>query len=129
MSYFGSIYADQELSHRAKTVYMYLKDRSNADSTCWPSVRRIAEDLKLSRRTVQRALADLERHGFLERTHRQRPNGSLTSNFYRLKYEGKSPLPAKGDGPLSGCHKGSVIMAHPEELTLSEVLRQRKNEQ
>ena len=30
MSYFGSIYADQELSHRAKTVYMYLKDRSNA---------------------------------------------------------------------------------------------------
>lgn len=24
MSYFGSIYADQELSHRAKTVYMYL---------------------------------------------------------------------------------------------------------
>ena len=45
MSYFGSIYADQELSHRAKTVYMYLKDRSNADGTCWPSVRRIAEDL------------------------------------------------------------------------------------
>ena len=66
MSYFGSIYADQELSHRAKTVYMYLKDHG----TCWPSVRRIAEDLKLSRRTVQRALADLERHGFLERTHR-----------------------------------------------------------
>ena len=51
MSYFGSIYADQELSHRAKTVYMYLKDRSNADSACWPSVRRIAADLKLSRRT------------------------------------------------------------------------------
>lgn len=81
MSYFGSIYADQELSHRAKTVYMYLKDHG----TCWPSVRRIAEDLKLSRRTVQRALADLGRHGFLERTHRRRPNGSLTSNFYRLK--------------------------------------------
>ena len=64
---------------------MYLKDRSNADGICWPSVRRIAEDLKLSRRTVQRALVDLERHGFLERTHRHRPNGSLTRNFYRLK--------------------------------------------
>ena len=37
MSYFGSIYADQELSHRAKTVYMYLKDRSNADDTCYKS--------------------------------------------------------------------------------------------
>lgn len=34
MSYFGSIYADQELSHRARTVYMYLKDRSDAGNTC-----------------------------------------------------------------------------------------------
>ena len=58
---------------------------AETDGTCWPSVRRIAEDLKLSRRTVQRALSDLEHHGFLERTHRRRPNGSLTSNFYRLK--------------------------------------------
>ena len=48
MSYFGSVYADQDLSHRARTVYMYLKDRSNVGDTCWPSVRRIAEDLKLS---------------------------------------------------------------------------------
>ena len=58
---------------------------AEADGTCWPSVRRIAENLKLSRRTVQRALADLERHGFLERTHRLRPNGSLTSSLYRIK--------------------------------------------
>ena len=85
MSYYGNLYQNEELSHRAKTVYMYLKDRSNADDTCWPSVRRIAADLKLSRRTVQRALADLERHGFLEHTHRRRPNGSLTSSLYRIK--------------------------------------------
>ena len=65
MSYFGSIYADMELPHRAKTVYMYLKDRSNAGNTCWPSVRTIAADLKLS--------------------HRRRPNGSLTSSLYRIK--------------------------------------------
>lgn len=58
---------------------------TNVGDTCWPSVRRIAEDLKLSRRTVQRALSDLERHGFLERTHRRRPNGSLTSSLYRVK--------------------------------------------
>ncbi|MEF2822769.1 MAG: helix-turn-helix domain-containing protein, partial [Oscillospiraceae bacterium] len=42
MSYFGSIYADQDLSHRARAVYMYLKDRSNTGDTCWPSVRRIS---------------------------------------------------------------------------------------
>ena len=38
-----------------------------------------------TRRTVQRALSDLEHHGFLERTHRRRPNGSLTSSLYRIK--------------------------------------------
>ena len=105
---------------------MYLKDRSNAGDTCWPSVRRIAEDLKLSSRTVQRALTDLERHGFLERTHRRRPNGSLTSNLYRVKLAGKERTARQGGGALSSCHKGSVTMAHPEGLTLSEVLRQRK---
>ena len=84
MSYFGSIYADQELSHRAKTVYMYLKDRSNADGTCWPSVRRIAEDLKLSAAPCS-GLGGPGASWILERTHRRRPNGSLTSNFYRLK--------------------------------------------
>ena len=98
MSYFGSIYADQDLSHRARTVYMYLKDRSDAGNTCWPSVRRIAEDLKLSRRTVQRALTDLERHGFLERTHRRRPNGSLTSNLYRVKCAEKERTSHPGGG-------------------------------
>ena len=85
MSYFDSIYADTLLPPRAVSVYMYLKDRSDAGNTCWPSVRRIAEDLKLSHRTVQRSLTDLERHGFLERIHRRRPNGSLPSNLYRVK--------------------------------------------
>jgi len=31
MSLFGTIYADGELSHRAKTVYMYLRDRADAE--------------------------------------------------------------------------------------------------
>ena len=85
MSYYGNLYQNEELSHRAKTVYMYLHDRSDAAGACWPGVKRIASDLKLSRRTVQRALTALERHGFLERTHRRRPNGGLTSNLYRVK--------------------------------------------
>ena len=28
MSFFGSIYADPDLPHRARTVYMYLRDRA-----------------------------------------------------------------------------------------------------
>lgn len=29
MGYFESIYSDENLPHRAKAVYMYLKDRAN----------------------------------------------------------------------------------------------------
>ena len=60
MSFFGSIYADPDLPHRARTVYMYLRDRAGGGS-CWPGVKTIARDLHLSPRTVQRALNDLER--------------------------------------------------------------------
>ena len=45
MSFFGTIYADEELSHRAKTVYMYLRDRSDAEGKCWPGIKTIASDL------------------------------------------------------------------------------------
>lgn len=76
MSYYGNLYQNEELSHRAKTVYMYLHDRSDAAGACWPGVKRIASDLKLSRRTVQRALGDLEQAGLVSRQSRYRPNGA-----------------------------------------------------
>ena len=40
MSYFQEIY-QSELSHRARAVYMYLKDRSDRDGRCWPAIRTI----------------------------------------------------------------------------------------
>ena len=85
MSWFGNIYADEELSHRARAVYMYLCDRSGSEGKCWPGVKRIASDLHLSRRTAQRALADLEQAGYIKRDERFRENGSRTSNLYTVK--------------------------------------------
>ncbi len=85
MSWFGSIYTENELPHRARAVYMYLKDRGDVEGKCWPGVKTIAADLKLSRRTVQRALADLERAGLILRDERYRENGSRTSNLYTVK--------------------------------------------
>jgi len=59
MSKFNFIYAE-DLSHREKTVYIYLRDRADASGVCWPGIKTIAGELGLSPRTVQRALADLE---------------------------------------------------------------------
>ena len=82
MSYFGTIYADTELPSRARAVYMYLRDRADAEGKCWPGIKTIASDMKLSRTTVKRALHDLEQHGYLKKAYRYRPNGSSTSNLY-----------------------------------------------
>ena len=84
MSKFNFIYAE-DLSHREKTVYIYLRDRADASGVCWPGIKTIAHELGLSPRTVQRALADLEQHGYLAKLPRYRPNGSNTSNLYTLK--------------------------------------------
>ena len=96
MSQFNFIYAEERLSHREKTVYIYLRDRADASGVCWPGIKTIARELGLSPRTVQRALADLERRQLIEKRNRRRSNGSLTSNLYRLTKRETSQPPAKG---------------------------------
>ena len=83
MGYFDSVYFS-DLPHRARAVYMYLKDRSNKDGVCWPSIRTIAGELRLSRATVYRALDDLCKAGLLTREQRWRENGGKTSNLYKI---------------------------------------------
>ena len=85
VAYYDSIYADQGLSHRAKVVYIYLKDHANLECTCWPGINTIAAGQNLSRSTVKRALDDLVKAGLVEKSNRWRENGSLTSNLYRIK--------------------------------------------
>lgn len=85
MGYFDSIYSDDSLPHRAKAVYMYLQDRMDGQRQCWPSIPRIAADLRLSESTVKRALRELERQGYINRYRRKRENGGWTSNLYLLK--------------------------------------------
>ena len=85
VAYYDSVYEDQELSHRAKAVYIDLKDHSNQEGTCWPGINTIAAGLNLSRSTVKRALEDLVKAGLLEKSSRWRENGSLTSNLYQIK--------------------------------------------
>lgn len=85
MAYYDSIYQDTELSHRARVVYIYLKDHSNKEGTCWPGINTIAAGLNLSRSTVKRALDDLTKAGLVEKSSRRRENGSLSSNLYRIK--------------------------------------------
>ena len=87
MSYFNHLYAasPDELPHRARTVYIYLRDRAGKGTDCWPAVNTIAADLQLSRSTVKRALHDLVKAGLIEKELRYRENGSNTSNRLVLR--------------------------------------------
>lgn len=68
-----------------RTVYMYLKDHADGEGKCWPGIRTISSELRLSRSTVKRALDDLCKAELISKEHRWRENGSLSSNLYRLK--------------------------------------------
>ena len=73
------------LTHRAVSVYMYLSNRAGKKKECFPSVKTISEDLRLSKSTVFRALNDLENSGLIEREERYRTSGGRSSTLYRIK--------------------------------------------
>ena len=83
MAYFEQVY-QSDLSHRARAVYMYLKDHADKEGKCWPGIRTISAELRLSRSTVKRALDDLCEAKLISKEFRWRENGSLSSNLYRL---------------------------------------------
>ena len=74
-----------DVPHRAVVVYCYLKGQTNDDGTCCPAIGTIAKDLKRSRRTVQRAIADLEKTGHLQKEQRWRENGGKSSLLFTVK--------------------------------------------
>ena len=76
---------DTALPHRAISVYCYLCDRANKKGQCWPSTKTIAKDLNISRRTVFKALNDLENDGFIRRIGRLRTDKGSSSNLYQLR--------------------------------------------
>lgn len=64
---------------------MYLKDRCNKENQCYPFIGTIASELRLSRRTVERAITDLERAGLLTKEQRWRENGGRSSLLFTLR--------------------------------------------
>ena len=74
-----------DLPHRAVAVYIYLADRANRDSKCWPAIPTIARELKLSQSTVRRGLQDLRKAKLLETKQRYRTKGGKSSLLFHLK--------------------------------------------
>ena len=78
------LYANEKILSRDISVYVYLEERANSDGVCWPSIPTIAKDLKCSRSTVERAISDLRKLGYVETKQRYRYNGSFSSLEFTL---------------------------------------------
>ena len=85
MGYFSKIYAE-ELPHRAKSVYMYLKDRSNQRRQWYPSIGTIGKNCTChgEQWRVEHAIDDLICAGFLTKEQRWRENGGGAACFFTL---------------------------------------------
>ena len=78
-------YTDTELSSKAMLVYLYLCGRSGKESkTCFPSIRTISREVKLSESSVKRSLNELLERQYIAKEHRFRNNGGKSSNLYYI---------------------------------------------
>lgn len=76
-----------DLPSRAKQIMFYLINRANAEGTCFPSNKTIANDCGISTRTVQRTMKVLLEKEFIKKDSRYREQGGQTSNLYTLQLE------------------------------------------
>lgn len=84
MGRFDKIYR-MDLPHRAIAVYCYLYERANENGECWPAIATIADEIKLSRSTVKRAIVDLKKAGCIETEQRYRTKGGKSSLMFLVK--------------------------------------------
>lgn len=79
------IYSDTELTHKAKLVYFYLRERAGRKSnTCFPSIKTISREVVLSESSVKRSLNELLERRYIAKEHRFRDNGGKSSNLYYI---------------------------------------------
>lgn len=87
----------RNVSPSRKLVLLKLSDMANEKGVCWPSIANIARDCRLSARSVQRVLRELEANGLIRVFARHRSDGSRTSNGYVVASEDAVVLSPPGD--------------------------------
>ncbi len=87
----------RNVSPSRKLVLLKLSDMANEKGVCWPSIANVARDCRLSARSVQRVLRELEVNGLIRVFARHRSDGSRTSNGYVVAPDGSVNLSPPGD--------------------------------
>jgi DNA-binding transcriptional ArsR family regulator len=124
------IHRDPNVTPLEKCILLDLSQYAGANGDAWPRVALLAEHQGVSRPTIYRALASLEKRGLVERHARRRSDGSRSSNLYQLRFSawGKrevfSPVI---QGGLTGDTGGSAGDTGPVSPVVHHEEEQEKN--
>ena len=77
---------DHRLGNAAFRVLAAIASYADQDGQCFPSLRRIGEDLGCGRSAVHKQVKILISQGYVARQRTRRPNGSDSSNHYQILY-------------------------------------------
>ena len=77
-----------QIKPQLKLLMRSLADYYGANGKCFPSIRRLAAEICVSRATIHRWINQLEQLGLIVRQARYRSNGGKTSNLYRFMRHG-----------------------------------------
>ena len=92
---------DEALDSSAKATYLALARFANDERQCYPSGTTIARAAGLGRSTTFRALAELERKGYLRRTPRTEPGSKEKASTQYTLLVG-SPAAGQPSSPAAG---------------------------
>lgn len=106
----NQVYADNRLKRTTKALMQYLVAKSD-ERSCHPSVAAIAKAIRMSERTVQRHMRELEQHGYLVRKARFYCQEQLTN-----QYEFVLDVMDAPDSQIKGEDKSG----HPDRLPFGE---------
>jgi len=116
----------QDLEAMPKFVLVVLADATNSGGACWPRIATIAGKTSLSKRSVQRALRLLARRELITIEQRHRPDGSRSSNLYRLHLDrGVIVSPPPDLRNTTPGHRGEGV---PDSSVMSGTTRGTTNE-
>lgn len=97
---FENTILDLDLSIYEKMVYIVLCSHAKKDGSCFPSVKKIAEEASCSRTKVFESLLTLERLGIIVRNNQVFEGRGQTANLYEILDIDPGPQDERGDRKL-----------------------------
>jgi len=104
---------DPEVSKSDLWLLALLSTYADKDGYCWPSLGVLAEQARMTKPGVSKALHRLEKAGWLKIIQRHRDNGSQTTNGYYIQRHKHGVVPAPEEPP-------DLVNGGPEQIGSEE---------